>query len=207
MDSNLQFEIRVETDSGNPLRPSEGNIIIKPEMVSNNNTVGLEESYNSRYIVNGKEIQENGIGVVKSGNILSISGTPTNYFFGKKYKDDDNVGYYLIPLTAVVDISPDRKRIITNTGVNKQLKRVETYIQFCKIQTPLGVTIDPPGVDPNDYSSSDFLKNIVQGERAVAEVSSLVDGRIVNLKMVNNGDGYSYDNPPSVNLQNYHYPL
>jgi hypothetical protein len=207
IDSRLQFDIQVETDSDNKLGSSTGKVFIRPEMIQGLYTTGLEESYNTRFSYNGTQLEENGVDIIASGNILTFSGSPVNYFFGKKYKDTSDQGYYMIPLTTVVDISPDRKRITTNTGSNKSLGREETYIQFCKIRTPLGVTIDPPGVDPGDYSSSKFLKGIVSGSRAAAEVNSLVDGRIVNLKMTNRGSAYSYDNPPTVNLQNYHYPL
>ena len=211
IDSRLQFEFLVETDSENQLQPSNGPIRMGPEMELGGILVtGLEESYNSRVVYNGEELIENEVSVVISGSVLKIDGSPVNYFFGKKYKNNSGsgeTGYYMIPIPTVIDVSPDGKRITTTSGTNKLLSKEDTYIQFCRIQNPLGVTIDPPGVNPKDYASNEYLSSLVTGSVATAEVNSLVDGRIVNLKMINRGAAYSYDNPPSVNLQNYHYPM
>ena len=208
IDSRLQFDYVLETDSDNELRPSNGPVTVRPEMVSGVFKTGLEESYNQRVIYEGNELIENGVSIIVSGSVLQIQGDPENYFFGKKYKDVfGQTGYYIIPVATVIDISPDGKRVTTSSGSNKLLSGEDTYIQFCRIQGPLGVTIDPPGVNPKDYESDKYISSLVTGSIATAEVNSLVDGRIVNLRMINRGAAYSYDNPPSINLQNYHYPV
>lgn len=118
-----------------------------------------------------------------------------NVFYGKAYSSTqvDNVEeYYIRPTIQITKISSDRKTIYTNSpSIHPILDK--TIIQFISAKNTLEVDVIQ---DPEDTFKA-------TGGGAELQVESIALGRIINLKINNQGQGYSTLNRPIIYISKF----
>jgi hypothetical protein len=225
MSPDLAFPVFVSADG-----PSSGftnslgsSLVIKPQITYSNSeegiVYGLEESMNQRVTLpsnpetpNPTEIKENGElyiiadaeGIFRIDKDKSVGAD--GYCFGKKYmaRDGDydiKIGFYLIPITSVTDISEDGKTVKTDTLISKNIvideksKPFSKYIQFCRLNRSLRIDL-----------VQNLENNLVTtGFGEVININSITDGRITSIVVEEGGKDYLELSKPTVIISNYDY--
>ena len=128
---------------------------------------------------------------------------PNNYFFGKKYQStreykqkmgdgSGNVytqGFYFVPLQKVIEISDDRKTIVTDSPFPIPINQREnqpTYVQFCRLDSPLNLLVTNTGGTP----FSDVK----------VKINSVTDSRITNIKVTESKRNFLRENLPIIKI-------
>lgn len=115
-------------------------------------------------------------------------------FYGKVYFDENNNENYIQPVVRISNISDDGKIIYTTSPSMLEIPE-KTIIQFISNKDNLEIdTIE----DPQEISKS-------TASGAKLEIESIVDGRIVSLKITDEGQGYNTLKPPLISLSKYSF--
>lgn len=162
------------------------------ENFTSNKNLILEDDYyrddaHSHFVLNGKKI-------VPSSS-TNNNRDNKNFFYGKIYKDTNTNLYHTIDLNKINkirSISSDGLKIFTTNYslIPIDSKKIIQFISSTEIMEFQGLT------DLNDNSKA-------RGSGLVLYPESIYDGRIISLKIINRGSGYSPDNLPLITLKKY----
>ena len=121
-----------------------------------------------------------------------------NLFYGKTYfevvSNQINIekDYYIRPTVRITRLSTDKKTIFTDSPSIKTIPQ-KTIIQFISVKNNLSITSME---DPDRFENS-------SGSGLQLVVNNIALGRITSLNILNKGNGYDDQSPPSVYFNNY----
>ena len=143
------------------------------------------------YRLNGRTFLANGGNSFKIVPGSEDFDNSENVYFGKIYLDGDKE-YYIRPEIKIVAISSDRKTIVTDSNILREIKEKQ-ILQFIKSTEILKL-----GVLSN--IGSDFESG---GSGGSFTVESITNGRIVSISIIEGGKGYSSEKKPLLYVDKY----
>ena len=227
MGFDLQFPVQVFTNTGTSAgyKPSYGdNLTLIPQLTYSGQTnpkqiYGFEESENTNFVIPANSNNRNSVTVTDNGKLnikidasgsnftIDSSSNASGYSFGKVYrpsssKNDpsyNDFGFYLTPITSIIDISKDRKTITTDVQVSSTLditsSEYSKYLQFCRIGDGLEI----------DLVQDLGFNDPTTGTGVEIKINKISDGRITNIVVVDGGKNFLPNSLPIVAVGNYDY--